>query len=455
MKPLIIKEFKDLVRDPRIWIPFIISAIILPVMALVIAYPAKSAFYAAIYEYIDLGFINYDQGDEGTKLINYLKSLRKEVRINLVLLNVSHNESIPLNDIKFINKVLDYLRENNLTSLDAVLVIPPDFTAKVLAKQQVTLVAINLIRELGFFGSVSLKGLRVSTIINDYLGKKYLEGTKVALEVVKNPVVPLSVSYLQNKDLVIFGDPSTVLTSISFTAFFIPIIIMIISVTVIQMSATSMAVENEEKTLETLLTFPISRSKILFSKLFGSFLVSLLGSSLNIFGFLLYIRIYSTVFESIIPEQERSSSEFAFFKFTTFVISPTDLVYVLISIVLMLFFMASLGIVIGALSSDVRIASTLTGPISMFVFVPGYLIAFTDISKFDPIIRNILFSIPITQPMALIKTSVISNLSPYETSIYLVTSFLISIVLIAITAKIFSLETLSRLQRALSRLRRK
>jgi len=454
MKPLIIKEFKDLVRDPRIWIPFIISAIILPVMALVIAYPAKSAFYAAIYEYIDLGFINYDQGDEGTKLINYLKSLRKEVRINLVLLNVSHNESIPLNDIKFINKVLDYLRENNLTSLDAVLVIPPDFTAKVLAKQQVTLVAINLIRELGFFGSVSLKGLRVSTIINDYLGKKYLEGTKVALEVVKNPVVPLSVSYLQNKDLVIFGDPSTVLTSISFTAFFIPIIIMIISVTVIQMSATSMAVENEEKTLETLLTFPISRSKILFSKLFGSFLVSLLGSSLNIFGFLLYIRIYSTVFESIIPEQERSS-EFAFFKFTTFMISPTDLAYVLISIVLMLFFMASLGIVIGALSSDVRIASTLTGPITMFVFVPGYLIAFTDINKFDPIIKNILFSIPITQPMALIKTSIISNLSPYETSIYLVTSFFISIVLIVITAKIFSLETLSRLQRALSRLRRK
>ncbi|HDD25652.1 MAG TPA: ABC transporter permease [Acidilobales archaeon] len=454
MKPLIIKEFKDLVRDPRIWIPFIISAIILPVMALVIAYPAKSAFYAAIYEYIDLGFINYDQGDEGTKLINYLKSLRKEVRINLVLLNVSHNESIPLNDIKFINKVLDYLRENNLTSLDAVLVIPPDFTAKVLAKQQVTLVAINLIRELGFFGSVSLKGLRVSTIINDYLGKKYLEGTKVALEVVKNPVVPLSVSYLQNKDLVIFGDPSTVLTSISFTAFFIPIIIMIISVTVIQMSATSMAVENEEKTLETLLTFPISRSKILFSKLFGSFLVSLLGSSLNIFGFLLYIRIYSTVFESIIPEQERSSG-FAFFKFTTFMISPTDLAYVLISIVLMLFFMASLGIVIGALSSDVRIASTLTGPITMFVFVPGYLIAFTDINKFDPIIKNILFSIPITQPMALIKTSIISNLSPYETSIYLVTSFFISIVLIVITAKIFSLETLSRLQRALSRLRRK
>lgn len=453
MKPLIVKEFKDLVRDPRIWIPFIISALILPIMALVITQPMKAAFYAVMYEYINVGIANYDKGSEGIQLINFLKNLKEEIRVNTVLINITYDGNVPLNDLRFINKILKYVKDKNLTYLDAILLIPPEFSSKVMKKEQVNVVAINLIRELGFFGSVSLKGLRISSIINDYLGRKYLEGTNISLHVVKNPIIPISVNYLEKKDLIVWGDPSKVLSSLAFTAFFIPIIIMIISVTVVQMSATSMAVENEEKTLETLLTFPISRSKILFSKLLGSFSVSLLGSSLNVIGFLFYIMIYASAFTEIIPQQG-NKGPFAF-QFTSFMISPTDLIYIIISILIMLFFMASLGVVIGALSSDVRIASTLVGPISMFVFIPGYLIAFIDLNAFNPIIQAILFSIPLTQPMAFIKASVIEGLPPTETTTYLITALSISLILIVITSKIFSLETLSRLQRALSRLRRK
>jgi ABC-2 type transport system permease protein len=44
LKELILKEFKDLVRDPRIWIPFIISALVLPLTGLIV-----SRWYEGVY----------------------------------------------------------------------------------------------------------------------------------------------------------------------------------------------------------------------------------------------------------------------------------------------------------------------------------------------------------------------------------------------------------------------
>ena len=439
MKALIVKEFKDLMRDPRIWIPFIISAIILPIMGLVISIPMKQAVEEAMREYVHVGVVVLDEGDEAYRMLEYFNENKDQFKIVIHELSIPNLEFKPIEE-SFVRRIIEAVEENGLENIGMVLVIPPDFSEKVAKKEKVTLGIVMIVREISFFGG--FKSYRITGLIDRYLGERYLEGTNITLSLVTNPSVSYSSSYIASKNIVIFGEPSAVLTSLGFASFFIPIILMIVTVSVMQMSATSMAVENEEKTLETLLTFPISRTQILLAKLLGSFAVSVIGSALNVAGFIAYMQIMSS------PGTQMGMASM------NVLISTIDLVYILVSMIATIFFTATLGLVIGALSSDVRIAGTITGPLSMGIFVPGYFIAFMDISKFDYLTRTIFYALPLTQPIIMIKQAVVSSL-PLETPIYLATSIAISFLIIVITARIFSLETLSNLQRKLMRLKRR
>jgi len=439
VKALIVKEFKDLMRDPRIWIPFIISAIILPIMGLVISIPMKQAVEEAMHEYVHVGVVVLDEGDEAYRMLEYFNENKDQFKIVIHELSIPNLEFKPIEE-SFVRRIIEAVEENGLENIGMVLVIPPDFSEKVAKKEKVTLGIVMIVREISFFGG--FKSYRITGLIDRYLGERYLEGTNITLSLVTNPSVSYSSSYIASKNIVIFGEPSAVLTSLGFASFFIPIILMIVTVSVMQMSATSMAVENEEKTLETLLTFPISRTQILLAKLLGSFAVSVIGSALNVAGFIAYMQIMSS------PGTQMGMVSM------NVLISTIDLVYILVSMIATIFFTATLGLVIGALSSDVRIAGTITGPLSMGIFVPGYFIAFMDISKFDYLTRTIFYALPLTQPIIMIKQAVVSSL-PLETPIYLATSIAISFLIIVITARIFSLETLSNLQRKLMRLKRR
>jgi len=439
VKALIVKEFKDLMRDPRIWIPFIISAIILPIMGLVISIPMKQAVEEAVREYVHVGVVVLDEGDEAYRMLEYFNENKDQFKIVIHELSIPNLEFKPIEE-SFVRRIVEAVEENGLENIGMVLVIPPDFSEKVAKRERVTLGIVMIVREISFFGG--FKSYRITGLIDRYLGERYLEGTNITLSLVTSPSVSYSSSYIASKNIVIFGEPSAVLTSLGFASFFIPIILMVVTVSVMQMSATSMAVENEEKTLETLLTFPISRTQILLAKLLGSFAVSVIGSALNVAGFIAYMQIMSS------PGTQMGMTGM------NVLISTIDLVYILVSMIATIFFTATLGLVIGALSSDVRIAGTITGPLSMGIFIPGYFIAFMDISKFDYLTRTIFYALPLTQPIIMIKQAVVSSL-PLETPIYLATSIAISFLIIVITARIFSLETLSNLQRKLMRLKRK
>lgn len=435
ISPLIVKEFKDLIRDPRIWIPFIISALIMPIMGLVIAFPMKSAIEESLSG-LKVGIVNLDKGREAVGLINFLGgSGVKVIDLTPYFSNTSNNNLI-------INDLVKLVKERKV-NVDAVMIFPRAFTSRLAMKSKVPLVLFCLVREVSIFGSP--KVYRITSLVEEYLRSRMLKGSSLNPNVIMNPVNLTSITYLEGKGILLRGDPQVVLSSLGFSAFFLPLILMIISVSVIQMAATSTAVENEERTLETLLTFPLSKFDVLLSKLLGSFGVSLIGSVLNLIGFVAYLYIFSIA----IPSQTGFSVNL-----TSLLISGKDLAYLIVSLLATLFFMAALGVIVGALSSDVRIAGSIVGPLAMAVFIPGYFISFANLSSLSPALRALMYSLPLTQPIALAKKAVTESL-PLHTPIYLMISLAFSVAIVALTARIFSLETLSSLQRRLSRLRRR
>ncbi|OYT30667.1 MAG: hypothetical protein B6U94_05965 [Thermofilum sp. ex4484_79] len=439
-KQLILKEFKDLVRDPRIWIPFIISIVLLPAMGLVISAPMKSAVEQAVKATLKLAVVNLDEGSEAEKLIGFLNEKGTEYRIKLLELEISKPESSEIYSREFIKSIInDALRRNS--NVEVIIIFPSNFTESLRAKVPVKIVSITIVKEISFIGT-SVKAERIMDLIDDYLREKILEGTDIKPVVVVNPLNKVEASYIYGKRMILVGNSHAILTSLALGSFLIPIILMMITVTIMQMTAISMAVENEEKTLETLLTLPLTKTQILLSKLIGSFIVAAIGSAFSIVGFVLYI--YMLTQPAFMGAPQISAQA---------IISPLDMTYIIASMIATTFFTAAIGIIIGALSSDTRIAGTMVGPLSMLVFIPGMMLAFTNISNLGPIVY-LLYIIPLTQPVILIKQAV-SGMLPYETFLYIIASIVTTILVIVVTAKIFSLETLSNLQYKLSKLRRK
>jgi len=437
--PLILKEFKDLMRDPRIWVPFVITALILPVIGLVIGGPIRGAMEEAIRGKVKVGLVDSDGGNESRALISWFFSEGMGYGLNTTLI-----------DSKNRDEIIDIASD---LGLDLVIVIEEGFTESIIRGLPAKVTVINLLREISFLSGAT-SGVRAVNALKDYLGRRLLRGTGVRLEVVKNPVVAEYLNYLESKGIIMRGDPGTLMGSLGMASFFLPLILMIISVTVIQMSATSMAVENEERTLETLLTFPISRLGILGAKLLGAFSVSMIGSIFNFIGFIAYFYIFSFYMSPPSSMPLRADAEEAGMNTLFLLISGPGISYIFVSMVATLLFMASLGIMIGALSRDVRIASTLTGPLSMAVFIPGYYVAFVSSGSIHPILRTLFYVIPFTQPVIMSRDLVAAKL-PIETPVYLLASFIMSLCVIYVTAKLFSLETLSNIQRKLSRIRRR
>ncbi|MEM2376669.1 MAG: hypothetical protein QXZ10_03550, partial [Sulfolobales archaeon] len=88
---LIKKEFKDLVRDPRIWLPFIISALILPFMGLILSLGMRESV-AGITSPSNILVSDLDRTALTDYIVNGLKASVFTSRIEVV--SISDMESL-------------------------------------------------------------------------------------------------------------------------------------------------------------------------------------------------------------------------------------------------------------------------------------------------------------------------------------------------------------------------
>jgi len=430
IRALVLKEVKDLLRDPRILLPFILSAVAMPVIALVILLPMQSAVQQAISGTKTVAVLDLDKTTYSQGLIRYLEN--KGVHAIEVTGDSQQN----------IQEIANSLVKQKISVL---LVINRGFAAQIAEKKPAKIQLVSIIEELSMFSGIQASSIQ--QLVDDYVLGLLINGTGLTVSIVRNPTNITSATYLSSKQLFLPYGPEFMF-GFTFSALIVPFIVMGIAMTVMQMSATSMAVENEERTLETLLTLPVSSTQILISKLLGMFIVSLVGTVFEVIGFVLYFGMLSYSFSLPTPNAQAlvgmptSLSE---------VVPASGIPLLALSLILSLFFYASIGVIVGALSRDVRIANTLMSPIGIIFIVPAYLIVFAPSSFYGPAVRALLYILPITQPTIMARDMIASQLPP-ETPVYLLASLLFSLILIYIAGKLFSIETLSSLQSRVERL---
>jgi ABC-2 type transport system permease protein len=196
-----------------------------------------------------------------------------------------------------------------------------------------------------------------------------------------------------------------------------------------QLAATAVASEKEEKTLETLLTLPINRFMILAGKLTGSILVSIVGAAAYLIGFSYYINSFT----GMVPAETGVD-------LASIGLAPTPLSYVLLGLSLFMALLSALALAmsLSVFAEDVRGAQALVGPLSILMVFPMIFTIFTDVTALPFPLSTILLAIPFTHPLLAANVTVTGNYTLAIGGIIYMAIFTVGVLYIA--ARLFGTE---------------
>ena len=374
---ILLKELKELTRDPKIMLGIIIVPLIMfPLIGTIMSYAMQTAKEKA--EKSALLILNNDGGNWSELIITFLSTSNISSEV-FVKNNVSIDKET----------ALKLLSEYNTTQF---IEIPHGFSANLSKHMQGN---ISIKGTINFYGVFSGSGAFESagSSVVDYLVSSF------------NRIIAPDVIWTY-KSTVLKGeiergvDPDQLSSLMISQSFALPITIMILLTYSMQIAATSVAMEKEEKTLETLLTLPMDRFAILMGKLSSSILVAAIGAIAYMIGF----NYYTNTLMSAIPEGTSLD-------LVSLGLSPSLLGYLLLGLSLFVALLSALAlaVIVSAFAEDVRGAQSVVGYIYPLIFLPSLLLLYLDIGSLPLALRIIVFAIPFSHPVLASKAVVMGD----------------------------------------------
>jgi len=397
---ILIKELKELIRDPKILLGMIIVPLIMfPVLGGIMSYAMQSAQEQA--EKATLLVLNNDGGNWSDFFIN---TLNYSVKV-FVISNATAGEALNL------------LSKYNTTQF---VEIPSGFSANMTEHIHNP----NITTSVNFYGVFSGSGMfeSISSSMIDNLVYMF------------NRVVAPDTVYVE-KSAIIKGniekgvDPAMLSGLMISQAIAMPITIMILVSYSMQIAATSVAMEKEEKTLETLLSLPVDRFAILMGKLSGSILVAAVGALACMVGF----NYYMSSFTAVIPTHTSLD-------LVSLGLAPSFFGYLLLGISLFVTLLSALAlaVIISAFAEDVRGAQSLVGFIYPLIFIPSLLLMYLDVNSLPFTLKIFIYAIPFSHPVIAAKAVTMGDYLTAVWGIVYVTAF--TLVIMYAASRLFATE---------------
>jgi ABC-2 type transport system permease protein len=403
---ILVKELKELIRDPKILIGFIIIPLILfPALGAVLGYAQQSAIEQA--QGANILVLNNDGGNWSQTLIAYLEAANAKIS---VLNNVSPQKAVDQG----------LLAQYNSTQF---LEIPFGFSENITRhfNENASIIAtVNVYGEFsigGIFSSIGSAG--TSTLVYSFN------------RVVAPDAVLTTQSSIIKGEIQANVDPSALAAVLLSQSIILPVTIMILLTYAMQIAATSVAMEKEEKTLETLLTVPVDRFAILMGKLSSSAIVAGVGAVAYLVG---YSYVLGSAFSGV------SATAGSSIDLVKLGLVPSPLGYTLLGISLFVTLLAglALAVIMSAFAENVRGATALVGYVYPLIFIPSMALIYLDVNTLPLAVKAVLFAIPFSQPVIASKAVITGDYLTAGLGIIYVTVF--TIIVMYLASRLFATE---------------
>ncbi len=271
----------------------------------------------------------------------------------------------------------------------AVIVIPQGFEHAILTNVTGVLHIEWLMRGAGLMDSISTSPVETLLAgVDRQISTALVGRTDINATIALSPTGRNETTVF--KDKVMEGvSPGMVGTMLSGQALVVPLVIVMLIAMAGGMVISSMGMEKETKTLETLLTMPIKRTHIVAGKLVGAAIVGFIMAGVYLVGFGYYMSSFTV--SGLDPAQYGLT------------LGALDYVLVGISLFLALLAGLALAMMLGTYAENFKAAQSLTFPVVALALVPMFLVMFLDFDTMPLAIKAFVFAIPFSHPMMAIR----------------------------------------------------
>ncbi|ASJ07876.1 ABC transporter [Thermococcus siculi] len=416
------KELKNLFRDKKL----VFGLVIVPLILLPVMGKAVSVGMEQAQEATNVAIVNFDNGEYGRILI---KALEVTPNVTVTVVNASSIDEA-------IQKAVEEKQ-------NVLVVIPPDFTAKLKANETATVEIYGIFMSVGAGVKESVSESRINAVLqvlSDEIAKIKVKNLGASNpDAILQPITTISRSVIN--DNVVDVPPTVVSGVIAAQAFTIPLIVFMMVMITSQMAAGAIASEKENKTLETLLTLPVPRTHIVGAKIFGTAMMGLVAAIAYMVGMKYYMGSFGLGSSGVSLED------------LGLVVTPTGALLFALVVFTTIIIALSLAMIVATFAEDVQSATTLVSAVILPLAFPAFLLMYTDINDLPTVVKYVLLAIPFTHPVIDYRYVLLSDYGPLLLSLLYLA--LVALLTLYATARLFSSERIMTAQVSWGRKRKK
>ena len=313
-----------------------------------------------------------------------------------------------------------------------LLIIPQGFGESVARFEQKEITSYTFLKSFSIGGIRKSEILRaVITATNSYLSDSVLKKKvpDISPDILKSPI--RTKDYVIVKDKMAEGSASAISGFVYSQGVFLPIILMMVIMYSSQMVISAIAMEKQNKTLETLLTVPIPRTSIVAAKMLAAGIVGLLSAVIYMVGMKSYIG-------GMVGSARGSAPVTAVIKQLGLTLTGNGYLLLGISLFFALLCGLAMATILGVLAEDFRSAQSLMLPIMLLIFIPYLLSFFADINSLPLVVKLLVLAIPFSHPFLATPNIMLGH---YPAVLYgILYMAVVFLVLVVIAARIFSTD---------------
>jgi ABC-2 type transport system permease protein len=316
-----------------------------------------------------------------------------------------------------------------------LLVIPEGFGASLQNLEPKTIETYSFMRSfslIGARGQVVVRG--VISALNEALSNSFLKDRLPDLDPqsLKNPIK--SKDFVVVRDRMAEGSANMVAGLISQQSLLIPVVLMMIVMYSSQMVISAVAMEKQNKTLETLLTVPIKRTSIITAKMLAAGLVGLISAAVYMFAFKGFV---GGIGEEAAQAGAQAGGATMMRQLGLY-FDTTGYVILGLSLFLSILVALALAMILGVLAEDFRSAQNMIMPLMFMVMIPYFLSLFADINTVSLPIKIFILAIPFSHPFLVSQNIYLGNTGMILGGLgYMLVVF---VVLVVFAARVFSTD---------------
>lgn len=289
----------------------------------------------------------------------------------------------------------DYAAELNRLGIKSLLIIPEGFYDSVKNNESADVRFVQKMTSLATLSNVNA-GSQVAVEYLTAAVKQMVYSTKTAsgkltqaeVDFINEPLALTESTVINGKTAEI---SSSIISSLcSMQNMIVPMLMYILINLAANMMITAVSTEKIDKTLETLLSAPVSRLSVILAKMLAAAVIAAMQAGVFLFGM-------SSMTDGMLESLAGDENNFGeILKDLGLTLGASQYVFVGLQMFLSILIVLAVSLVLGILAKDAKSAQTLTLPIVAVTIVPYLASLLLDINTLSPVLKYLIYAIPFT-----------------------------------------------------------